>query len=456
MAVDFLLLDGTIVSMDRHHPFYKSGGVAIDQGRIVAVGPTEEIKTRYSADQIINCKNKLLVPGLINCHVHLEHSIGRGFFSDLDLDEWERRLGKLRSFLSPTNAPTVAALSFLEMIKTGTSCFVDCGTYPGVQEQIAETAVKSGLRGILSRRTVDLHDSLFSAALPNYLREDTETAIDAAKRFVERYNGIGDGRIQAWFNLMVLTDCSDKLCISISELAKEYGVGLTTHAAWHKSEVEACLQRFGVRPIERLDKLGVLGPHVLAAHMGLLENHEVQLVDKYDVRVCHCPSATLHSGYGCAFYGHFPEMRELGVALSLGTDGASSSNFLDMVREMYLLSTLHKEAKQSSTVFPAADSLSIATLGGARALGSMESLGSISPGKKADIAVFDLTRITFIPASERTIVNNLVYSATGESCSSLIVDGKALMLNNEVLTLSETEILEKSQAYGESLAADLT
>lgn len=218
-----------------------------------------------------------------------------------------------------------------------------------------------------------------------------------------------------------------------------------THAGVVEPMVELTMKRFGLRDIERLDKLGILGSDVLSAHMGWLSGKEFTILKEKGVNVAHCPSSSMHGAYGSISRGLIPEMVEAGINVAIGCDGTTCSNHLDMVRQMYLVATTHKEVRLSEKVMHPSKVIEMATLNGAKALLLDRQVGAIEIGKKADLVLFDLKRPEWTPVHRYNLLQNLVYSASGDSVDTVIVDGKILMENRKIKTIDEEAVIEGAQ-----------
>jgi 5-methylthioadenosine/S-adenosylhomocysteine deaminase len=316
-----------------------------------------------------------------------------------------------------------ARANFAAMLLTGTTCFNDPGGYH--VDATAQAAVDSGIRGIVTRSGQDISSK--SVPVPPSALEITDAVMDNAARLYERWNGQGAGRISVWYSLRSVYNSSDELCRRIKEAADERSTGIHCHLAVTERENELCLQQWGVRPLERFRRLGLLGPNLYLVHMGAVTSEEIGLLKEFDVKVCHCPSASMLGGFGCIAHGRFPEMLKRGVTVSIGTDAAAVSRFLDMIRVMYLAATAHKDAETDPLAVGCYKALEMATVDGARALGKQAEIGSLEPGKKADLAILAVDGPDWHPNPLANPVANLVYAASGASVRTVVVDGRVLV-----------------------------
>lgn len=450
MTIDLLITGAEwVVTMDGDRRLIRQGAVAIEKDRIAAVGSTAELETRYEAGRTFHAQGKIVLPGLINTHLHHTQQLARGLADDCGIERWlVERIYPYEAAMTPEEARISALAGHLDMIKNGTSTYIDPGGY--YPDETARVTGESGLRGIITRSTLDIHSSTFGPIPKNLTSEDTEQALKEGEEIVNRWHNAFGGRLRAWFGLRSMRNCSDKLCRGVKELADHYGVGIEAHVLGSHGNIWASISRFGRTDVERLHHLGVLGSNWLMIHMGWLSPSEVHLVRQHDVKVAQCSAASMHGSSGRSYHGTFAEMLQLGICVALGTDSAPEGNFNDMVRNMYLASCTAKDQHLDAQLMPATAALEMATRNGARAALWEDEIGSLEAGKKADIVLFDAQRPEWQPLHDP--VSTLVYSATGASADTLIVDGKIVMENRRVLTMDEESILKESQTAAENIA----
>jgi 5-methylthioadenosine/S-adenosylhomocysteine deaminase len=383
------------------------------------------------ADQIIDCKGTIVLPGLINTHTHLSMTMFRGYADDMKLQEWlASKIWPLELKLTPEICYYGALLGCLEMIATGTTMFVDMYLF---MENVAKAVEEAGLKAYLSYGIFGADGS----ALEKKSKENT-------KRFISYVKDMNDPRVNLAIGPHAPYSCSPELLIWAKETAENEGAILTTHLAETRSEQAQFQKERGMRVIEYLDKIGFLCPNLLAAHCVWLTKSEVNLLAKRKVKVSHCPVSNMKLASGGV--APVPEMLESGVTVSLGTDGAASNNSLDMFETMKTCALLQKAHRWDATVLPAQQVLDLATIEGARALGVADKVGSIEAGKQADLIVVDARAPNLVPIhGAATVISDLVYSVKGANVDTSIVAGKILMKNREFQTLKENEIYEKAQ-----------
>jgi cytosine/adenosine deaminase-related metal-dependent hydrolase len=434
-AVDLLIEDAVILTLQPARPLIAGGSVAVRGKEILDVGPAPELAGKYTAATRIDGRDKLLTPGLINLHTHTSGALSRGMINDLAFPDWiQKKLHIAGRGLDEETYGISTMLLCLEMLKTGTTCFLDCGTVPGLEGAAARAVEEIGIKAVLGRTLVD------DPAL------DVRENLARAEDFVLSWNGAAEGRIQAWLSPARISRVSDELSIGAKELADKHGVGICTHASVAPEDVDLCLERFGTTPIERYHRLHCLGPNFVGTHLGWITEKEANLLQATGSSVAHAPSASMKCAYGSLSRGRFPELLAMGVNVGLGSDGPSASSFQDMVRVMHLAAVGHKEARLDPVLVTPMQAVEMATVNNARAILWEDRVGSIEKGKRADMVLFDLMRPEWVPWNEKNIVSNFVYSASGASTDTVIVDGRVLMSGGEVRTVDERSVLERAQA----------
>ena len=426
---DILIKDGHIITMDPKRRIFERGSVAIDGDKIAAVG--KDVKEK--ADVVIDAKGKVVLPGLINGHTHLAMVLLRGVADDMKLMPWlKTKIWPLEKNLTAERVHVGALLGCLEMIKSGTTCFADQYFF---MEDVARAVEQTGIRGVLSYGIIESGDP-----------KKRETEIKTGEKLVKTWHGMANGRVLTMFGPHAPYTCSTECLLKIKELARKHKVGIHTHVAESDDDVKNTIAFQGERPVKFLDKIGFLGPEVLAAHCVKVTDEEIRMLKKNNVKIAHNPVSNLKLASGIAPVTRYLKER---IVVAIGTDGAASNNSLDMFEEMKVCSLVAKVREGDPTVVSASETLEMATVGGARALGLGKNIGSIEIGKRADLVVVNLKRPHLMPL--HNVVSHLVYAAKGSDVDTTIVDGKILMQEGKVLTLDEGTILEKAQ----KIASDL-
>lgn len=432
--VDLLLLGGHLLT-EASAGIVPNGAVAILGDRITEIGPAETVRAAVNPRRTIDCSGKVVLPGFVDCHVHTCQQLSRGLADEVDVDEWMRRIVWFEAVMTEEDVAASARAACLEMIKAGTTGFMEACANPLYVDAVGEAIRDSGLRGILTRSTVEL--SAGNWALPAPLVMDAAENLRATRRMIEKWHGESDGRISAWCGWRHLSNMSDQLVKDLVALAREFDVGLNGHLA---------VQEYG--EVEYLDRLGLLGPDMLFSHGIRLSARDLELIAHYDVKISHNPGASTHGAYGSATVGRFPEMLDRGICVGLGSDSAAGGNKVDVLRLAYLAAVVHKEVRQDPAAISAVKALEMATRNGALALG-WHDVGFLAAGSKADIAVVDATQPHLLPL--HNVANNLVYCGSGQDVVTTIVDGRVLMENRNVLVMDESDVLAEASARADQI-----
>jgi len=300
-----------------------------------------------------------------------------------------------------------------------------------------------GVRARVGRRIWDRPPA------PDKFRQTTGQAIANLTDVLERHRSHDDGRIQGWATLVGHVTCTDELWKAARALADEHGVGLNLHMSPMPSDPEQFLAETGRRPVEHLDHLGVLGPDTVLVHGVYLSEGEVAILADRSCSVAHCPGTALKVAYGVTQVGLMPEMARAGVNLCIGTDGSNACNYADMYRAAYLVAGLFKDARRDPATFPATEVLEMATIGGARALLATDEIGSIEPGKRADLVLHDRDRPEWTPLHD--VANQLVYAVDGRSVHTVFVDGAKVVDNHRMTTVDEERLYADAQRAAEAV-----
>lgn len=440
---DILLTHATVVTMNGRREIIRDGAVAIEGNLIADVGKTPELKKRCRADIEIDCTDKLVLPGLIDCHVHLAQALIRGCADDLPLIPWlcERVLPMQGSY-SPKEGELSAKLCCLEMIKSGTTTFVECLLHWRYGfEEIARVVEASGMRGVLSKSLMNLRGYADQPdAIPEDMAEDGETTMKQTLEMIRRWHRKANDRIHVWFGPRTPGGCTVEFYREIAEQARRHDTGITIHLGEVKQDIIFMRKEFDMTPMQFMEHCGIVGEHVVYAHGVWIPREDFEILRRTRGTVCHCPASNLKLASG---FAPVPEMLEAGVNVALGCDGGPSNNCYDMVREMKLAALAHKGRLLDPRALPAETVLEMATLNGARATLWGDMLGSIQAGKLADLIVVNQRGPHLVPV--RNPVSNLVYAANGSDVDTVIIDGKIIMQDREVKTIDEEGVVKMVQ-----------
>ena len=380
------------------------------------------------ADKIIDANGKILLPGFVNTHTHLSMTLFRGLADDLSLDSWlNDHIWPMEANLNGDYCYIGALLGAVELIKSGTTTFSDMYFY---MEDVARAIEDSGIRAVLSYGMIDFGDA-----------ERRENEIKENLELFKNCNGMADGRIKVFFGPHSPYTASQDLLIKVRELADEYNIGIHIHVSETQKEIDDVSLEKGLRPFEYLDKIGFLGPDVVAAHCVWLSDEEIEIIKKNDVKVSHNPCSNMKLASGVS---PVSKLIENDICVAIGTDGASSNNNLDLIEELKTASLLQKVSTLDPKVLTSDEALAMGTIKGAEALGLADEIGTIEVGKKADIILIDTDSANMVPDSS-ILTSNIIYSANGSNVDTTICNGKILMENKKLTVLDEQDIYKKAR-----------
>jgi 5-methylthioadenosine/S-adenosylhomocysteine deaminase len=352
----------------------------------------------------------------------------RGLADDLSLDSWlNDHIWPMEANLNGDYCYIGALLGAVELIKSGTTTFSDMYFY---MEDVARAVDDAGIRAVLSYGMIDFGDA-----------ERREAEIKENMALYDACNGMADGRIKVFFGPHSPYTASEELLVKVRELADEHNIGIHIHVSETQKEINDSLDERGIRPFEYLEKIGFLGPDVVAAHCVWLSDEEIEIIKKHGVKVSHNPCSNMKLASGVA---PVSKLIENDICVSIGTDGASSNNNLDLIEELKTASLLQKVSTLDPKVLTSDEAIEMATIKGAEALGLDDEIGSIEVGKKADIILIDTNSANMVPDSS-SLSSNVIYSANGSNVDTTICNGKILMENKKLTTLDEDEIYAKAK-----------
>ena len=433
-----------IITMDDERRIIRDGAVVIEGSRIAQVGKSAEL-AGVAAGRVIDADGMVLAPGLVNGHMHVSYAHAtRGIFPDSLGSDYLPNVFRLQGEMTAEEEYLTSLLGITELLKYGTTTFLDPGSTKFLDAGL-RAYQQSGCRIIVGAHVTDMPNPV---NLPVY---DTDEAIAIVGRTISDYDGALDGRVRAWAMPFGPNFATPRLLKESKRLADDNGVSLTLHFNNSRAFVESCLRDHGMRPTQYLESLGVLGENVVLSHCLGLDQSEVDALAHTGAKVVAVPTAAVKSGFGMTSEGLLPEMLEAGVTAGIGTDAGNNSNLIETNRAMYLIAVLYKDARRSSTAITAETALELATIGGAQTLGLDDEIGSIEPGKKADLALYDTRRAEW--ATLFNPVNSLVYNADGRSVHTVIVDGRVVVENHTPLFVDEQALIAEVQAVGENMLA---
>lgn len=451
-SVDLLVKHATIVTMDPQKRVFYDGALAVKESRILAIGKTDDLETRYRGDKTIDGTHHALMPGLIDCHAHVHQQFLRtAWWIDTPALPvgWQNFLMPFEGTLTREDAQLGAQLACINMIKSGTTCFADAGgSHP---DTLAEVVRDTGMRAVIARSTADMGEGP-ELGMKNMVFS-TKDAVKKNVELVERWHNAADGRIHAWFGLRQIMVCSEELWEQFKELSMTYKTGIHTHLAEVPDEVVWALRRWGKRPVERLYETGFLGPNILFAHMVYLTDRELSRAAERGVKIAHCPVGILQ---GISRPTKVPQMLAAGITVGLGTDGAALRN-LDMFQEMMVAGFMHRgqfgSQYMDTVAIPSDQILAMTTIDAAKALLWDRDIGSLEPGKLADFVMVDLRAAHLTPAYR--LYPLLVYFARGSDVDTVVINGKVVMENRHLTIIDEQDVLTRAEDRSRQLIENI-
>jgi 5-methylthioadenosine/S-adenosylhomocysteine deaminase len=434
--IDLLITNGIVVTVDAERRVLSPGAVAVRGNTIVAVGTPERLASDYKPAETIDARGGVVMPGLINTHTHAPMVLYRGLGDDNALMDW------LQKYIFPAEAKTVSPafvrtgtdLAALEMIRSGTTTYVDMYYF---EEEIARATKRAGLRGVLGQTIIEF--PVADAKTP-------AAALARAEAFIREFQK--DELITPAVAPHAVYTNDAKSLMASRDLARKYNVPLVIHVAETEAEIPMSQERHKARPVAALEALGVFTARVIAAHGVWITPDEIQVFKTHGVGVAHNPESNMKLASGTA---PVPQYLDAGVALGLGTDGAASNNNLDMFEAMRQAAFLHKHETRDPRAVSAKVALDLATIGGARVIGREKQLGSLEPGKLADVIVVRMDKPRQTPMYDP--ISHLVYTTHGDDVDTTIVNGRVLMRAGQVVTLDEGNVLAAARKAAAAVRA---
>jgi 5-methylthioadenosine/S-adenosylhomocysteine deaminase len=442
-TVDILLGNAHVLTMDEGLRQYNPGAVAVSGDSIIAVGPDPAMKAEYQAAETVDCGGRVLMPGLINAHTHVPMTLLRGLADDLRLDVW--LMGYMmpveREYVSPEFVQLGTSIACAELIRSGVTTFNDMYYF---EEDVARSAAQAGIRAVCGQTVMKF---------PAPDAEAYEDSLAKARDFIRRWKG--HPLIVPAIAPHAPYTCTAEILRATAEIAREFDVPLHTHIAETATEVENMRSEQGMPVVPYVKKQGLLEAKVIAAHCVHIDAGEMRTFLHAGSGIAHNPSSNLKLASG---FAPVTKMLETGLNVGIGTDGAASNNDLDMLEEVRLAAFVAKVVTNDPTSLPASTALTMATRMGAQALHLGNLTGSITPGRRADLILIDVSPLHNSPAFRRSADNvyaQIVYAAKSTDVSDVMVNGKWLMRNRQLLTLQEKELLSEAASLARRIDAFL-
>ncbi len=432
-TADLLVTGSYLYLQNKDKTIIKNGAVAIHQDTIVETGLAADLAPKYPDAELLATEHGLIMPGLVNTHTHAAMACFRGLADDLPLMRW------LQEYIVPVEAKLTGdmvyqatLLSLAEMIKSGTTSFCDMYLFA---KDVARAAQESGMRAWIG-------EVLYDFPSPNY------GELASGFQYVEELFTLyaDNPLISITIDPDAVYTCSPDLLKNLKNMAEKHNTLYIIRLSENKEEVQGVKARFGASPVMHLENLGLLDNRVVADHCVMLTDAEIKLLAKREVKIVHCPESNMKLASGIA---PVVQMLAAGISVGLGTDSSAGNNDVDMFGEMNSAAKLHKVNTLDPTVMPAETVLEMATMGGAGVLGAENKIGSLEPGKKADLIVLDMNQPHLTPLY--TIPSHMVYAARGADVVHSVINGNIVMQNRKLKTLDEKAILADMMVMGEQI-----
>jgi 5-methylthioadenosine/S-adenosylhomocysteine deaminase len=420
LCLKLAILNGTIVTQNDRRDVFR-GDILVEDGEISKVGTFSD-----RADDTLDADGCIVMPGLINCHTHVSMTLMRSVADDLGLEQFLERTFAIDARRTPKDIGIGTTLGCMEMARSGTTCLLDL--YYS-QDVIAEGVREVGLRGYLGW-----------AVLDEEFTTQKGRPIDNCRRFIKAFSDCP--LIKPVVAPQGVYVCSDETLLAARELASKSGTFCHYHLSETRHEVYEYRRQKGARPVDHLANIGFLAKGDIAAHCVWLTVNEVRELAHHGVSAAHCPTSNMKLASGGV--APLPEMFDEGVGVCLGTDGCSSNNSLDMFLEMKFAALLQKSNRWDAAVLPAQKALDLGTIDAARSLGAEREIGSLEPGKRADIVVVDCRHPAMVPTTPENAVSNLVYSSPSGAVRDTIVDGRFVLRDRNIVSVDEERVMDEA------------
>jgi 5-methylthioadenosine/S-adenosylhomocysteine deaminase len=425
--MNILIRDAAIITADEGKNYIEKGSIGIKDNIIEFVEPADKSVSGFNADKVIDGKNSLVMPGLVNTHTHCAMTVLRNFANDLALEEWLfNKIFPAEARLTPEDIYCGTLHGIAEMIKSGTTTFADMYLQ---MDEVARAVAETGIRANLSKSPLAFN-----------VGEKRETIDETTEcfKYHKNWNNWGNGRIKVFIEVHSAYLFDENTLRSSAQIAKELNTGIQIHLLETLKERKESILRYGKNSAEVCLECGIFDVPVIAAHCVHLSDSDIEILKSKDVSVAHNPTSNLKLGSGIA---SVPRMLERGINVSLGTDGAASNNNLDMFEEMNLAALIHKGVSMNPEVVSARQAIRMATVNGSKAAGFGSEVGPIKKGMKADLIILNIDKPHLYPLNDPE--SAIVYAAQGADVETVIVDGNILMENRQLTTIDEEKVKYK-------------
>ncbi|KHF41595.1 amidohydrolase family protein [Halalkalibacter okhensis] len=436
-----LIKNGTILTMNQENQTLKNGYLVTNYNVIEEIGQWPEDGSKdyllQEVDEVINAEGKAIIPGLINCHTHLFQTYMRGVSDDLVLFDWLQQVIWPASLaMTEEDFYLAAMIGCIENLKSGATFIMDhhyIHTSPKNDEEVLRAMEESGIRGVLARGGIDM-------GREGRLNETQDEIFSRTDTLLDRWSGAGNGRVGVAMGPLNLYGCSRDFLERAAKFTHTRNLITHVHVAETKDQIDHTMTRYGLRNLELVEAVGMLGPTTQVVHGVWLNDGELDLIANCQATVVHCPVSNMYLASGVA---RVPEMLEKGINVALGTDGPGSNNCQDNLEVLKFTACLHKVNQLDSTLLPPMQVIEMGTKNGAKAVGREQDLGSLEVGKKADMVIVDLQKAHISPVHRCS--SALVYNANGNDVSTVLVNGRVVVRNGKCTFVDEEEILKRAQ-----------
>lgn len=443
-----VLTGGTVVTMDPDRRVLDGGAVAFsaEPGELLAVGTAAEVGAGFPEAEIVDCAGQAVLPGFVNTHTHLFQTLLKGLGDDRVLSDWFTAMtGPSAVELTDDDCHVAALHGCIEALTTGTTTIVDfmyVHPRPGLGDAVAEAMAATGIRGVMARGYVTAGADV---GVPVPLIERLDTALADAQRLIDRWNRPGS-RVRVGLAPCMSWSVDAATLRETRALADATGALVTMHLAESPFDVTEAQRRFGMRDVPFAAATGLLGPDLLAVHCVQCDDADIDLLAAHGAAVSHNPCSNLYLGSGIA---PIPRMQRRGITVGLASDGPASSSNHSMLQAMKFAALIHKGAHRDAEIMTAEKALEMATIDGAAAIGMADEIGSLEPGKRADVVVADLSSLCLTPLHQP--VSALVYSARGDEVDHVFVDGRQVVRDGAPVLVDTAGIRRRSAAAARAL-----
>jgi 5-methylthioadenosine/S-adenosylhomocysteine deaminase len=439
-----------LITVDETRRVVRDAAVAVVGGRFAAVGKTAEIERTWRAATIIDGRDTVVIPGLVDNHLHSSFALARGLADEANAQSFLfEHMYPYEVAMREEDVEVAVTLAAIEMLRHGVTCYIEPGNYH--PDATVRAMMGAGMRMVLAVSCFDKNKSV-TGLMPAGMIENTQRCVEKTVALFEQYPGKYRDRMTVSASFRGMNNTSDELILALKELAVKHDAILQTHACYSYFTRDSSITQYGKPEVERLESLGVLDERMLLLHSGWFEPQEIAILARRKPNLVCCPSSSLHNGYGNLTVGQHPELMALGVNVSLGTDHASSGT-VDLVQEMRNCACGYKELRLNPRVMPPEHAVEMATINGARGAGLADRIGSIEVGKEADFVFFDATVSEWQPLYNP--VSNLVYSATGNTVKHVFVRGEQVVRDGRLTRVDEAAVMREVREAAERVTGRL-